>query len=64
MVATKVVHLGEQLENVNEPRSRAHDALQLMLHFNEFHTEQPLQSDVFTDPDRVCACGVCVGGGG
>ena len=54
MVATKVVHLGEQLENVNEPRSRAHDALQLMLHFNEFHMDQPLQSDVFTDPDRVC----------
>jgi hypothetical protein len=51
--ATKVVHLGEQLENVNEPRARALEALTLMQHFNEFHTEQPLESDVFTDPDRL-----------
>ena len=34
-VATKVVHLGEQLENMNEPKRRAQDALTLMKHFNE-----------------------------
>lgn len=52
-VAAKVVHLGDQLENVHEPRARAFDALQLMRHFDEFLVEQPLNSQVFTDPDRL-----------
>jgi hypothetical protein len=41
------------LESVHEPRARAFDALQLMRHFDEFLAEQPLNSPIFTDPDRV-----------
>uniref|UniRef100_A0A914W432 Exocyst complex component 5 n=1 Tax=Plectus sambesii TaxID=2011161 RepID=A0A914W432_9BILA len=53
LVAGKVVHLGDQLESVNAPRARAFEALQLMKHFDEFLTDQPLHSDVFTDPDKL-----------
>ncbi len=53
IVAAKVVHLGDQLESVNGPRSRADEALQLMQHFNEFLSDQPLESEIFMDPDRV-----------
>lgn len=53
-VSTKVVHLGDQLESVHLPRARANEALQLMKHFDEFLADQPLSSDIFTDPDRVC----------
>ncbi|TMS39592.1 hypothetical protein L596_006090 [Steinernema carpocapsae] len=52
-VSTKVVHLGDQLESVHAPRARAYDALQLMKHFDEFLADQPLSSDIFTDPDRL-----------
>lgn len=52
-VSAKVVHLGDQLESVHEPRARAYDALQLMRHFDEFLAEQPLNSPMFTDPDRL-----------
>ena len=52
-VATKVVHLGDQLENVNTPRSRAVEAQRLMNHFAEFLSEGPLVSEVFTDETRV-----------
>uniref|UniRef100_A0A0R3S5Q2 Exocyst complex component 5 n=1 Tax=Elaeophora elaphi TaxID=1147741 RepID=A0A0R3S5Q2_9BILA len=52
-VSTKVVHLGDQLESVHLPRARANEALQLMKHFDEFLADQPLSSDIFTDPDRL-----------
>lgn len=52
-VSTKVVHLGDQLESVDQPRSRAHDAHQLMQHFDEFLSDQPLNSMIFTDPDKL-----------
>lgn len=55
-VSTKVVHLGDQLESVHLPRARANEALQLMKHFDEFLADQPLSSDIFTDPDRVFFC--------
>ncbi|KAK6053990.1 hypothetical protein COOONC_08503, partial [Cooperia oncophora] len=51
-VSTKVVHLGDQLESVHQPRQRAHDALQLIQHFDEFLSDQPLNSMIFTDPDK------------
>uniref|UniRef100_A0A8V0Z1N9 Exocyst complex component 5 n=1 Tax=Gallus gallus TaxID=9031 RepID=A0A8V0Z1N9_CHICK len=35
-VATKVCHLGDQLEGVNTPRQRAVEAQKLMKYFNEF----------------------------
>lgn len=52
-VSTKVVHLGDQLESVHVPRARANEALQLIKHFDEFLADQPLSSEIFTDPDRV-----------
>ncbi|XP_071454035.1 exocyst complex component 5 [Hetaerina americana] len=52
-VATKVIHLGDQLESVNTPRSRAVEAHRLMTHFAEFLAPGPLYSDVFTDKSRI-----------
>ena len=52
-VATKVVHLGDQLEGVNTPRARAVEAQRLMNYLAEFLTEQPLTSPVLIDPFQV-----------
>lgn len=51
-VATKVCHLGDQLEGVNTPRQRAVEAQRLMTYFNEF-LDGDLRSDVFNNPDNV-----------
>ncbi|KAJ3648998.1 hypothetical protein Zmor_020762, partial [Zophobas morio] len=52
-VATKVLHLGDQLDSVNGPRARVVDAQNLMTHLNEFLTTGPLTSGIFTDPTKV-----------
>ncbi|CAL4063422.1 unnamed protein product [Meganyctiphanes norvegica] len=52
-VATKVVHLGDQLESVNTPRSRAVEAQRLMNHFAEFLSSGPLVAEVFTDKAQM-----------
>jgi len=52
-VATKVVHLGDQLEGVNTPRTRAAEAQRLMKYFAEFMDDKPLQSEIFNDPFQV-----------
>ena len=52
-VATKVVHLGDQLESVNTPRARAVAALQLMRQFEEFMDGETSTSPVFTDKSRL-----------
>ncbi|ELU10626.1 hypothetical protein CAPTEDRAFT_182979 [Capitella teleta] len=52
-VATKVVHLGEQLEGVNTPRTRAAEAQKLMKYFAEFCEEDRPKSYLFTDPFQV-----------
>jgi hypothetical protein len=52
-VATKVVHLGDQLESVNTPRSRAVEALKLMKHFEDFVDGETSTSPVFTDKKRL-----------
>merc|ERR1711992_290723 len=52
-VATKVVHLGDQLESVNTPRSRAVEALKLMKHFEEFIDGATSTSPIFTDKTRL-----------
>ncbi|KAK7104250.1 exocyst complex component 5-like [Littorina saxatilis] len=52
-VATKVVHLGDQLEGVNTPRARAVEAQRLMNYLAEFLQEQPLTSAVLTDPFQL-----------
>uniref|UniRef100_A0A672FF18 Exocyst complex component 5 n=1 Tax=Salarias fasciatus TaxID=181472 RepID=A0A672FF18_SALFA len=51
-VATKVCHLGDQLEGVNTPRQRAVEAQRLMTYFNEF-LDGDLRSDVFNNPDKI-----------
>lgn len=38
---------------VHQPRQRAFDALQMIQHFDEFLSDQPLNSMIFTDPDKV-----------
>lgn len=52
-VATKVIHLGDQLESVNTPRSRAVEALKLMKYFEDFYIGGPHFDDVFTNRSRV-----------
>lgn len=52
-VATKVLHLGDQLESVNTPRARAVEAQKLMNHFAEFLSPGPLLSEVFQDSSRI-----------
>lgn len=52
-VATKVVHLGDQLEGVNTPRARAVEAQRLMNYLSEFLSDEPPKSTVFTDPFQV-----------
>lgn len=47
-VATKVVHLGDQLEGINTPRSRAIEAQELMKYFDEFANGK-MVSSVFKD---------------
>lgn len=57
-VATKVCHLGDQLEGVNIPRQRAVEAQRLMTYFNEF-LDGDLRSDVFNNPDKVSVMHLC-----
>lgn len=52
-VATKVIHLGDQLESVNTPRARAVEAQKLMNHFAEFLSPGPLLAEVFTDKSQI-----------
>ncbi|UYV67244.1 EXOC5 [Cordylochernes scorpioides] len=52
-VATKVVHLGDQLDSVNTPRARAVEAQKLMKHFAEFLTPGPLTSSFLSDPSKL-----------
>lgn len=52
-VATKVLHLGDQLESVNTPRARAVEAQKLMRHFSEFLIPGPLTDPIFTDKSNV-----------
>ncbi|KAL4237391.1 Exocyst complex component 5 [Mactra antiquata] len=53
LVATKVVHLGDQLEGVNTPRARAVEAQRLMSYLSEFLTDEPPKSAIFTDPFQL-----------
>lgn len=52
-VATKVLHLGDQLDSVNGPRGRVVDAHCLLTYLNEFLSDTPLSSSLFTDSYRV-----------
>ncbi|KAJ8975924.1 hypothetical protein NQ317_014884 [Molorchus minor] len=52
-VATKVLHLGDQLDSVNGPRARVVDAQRLLIHLSEFLSNGPLLSSIFSDPYRI-----------
>ncbi|CAG9859830.1 unnamed protein product [Phyllotreta striolata] len=52
-VATKVLHLGDQLDSVNGPRSRVVDALSLMTHLREFLSNEPVSSTIFTNQEYI-----------
>jgi len=51
-VATKVVHLGDQLENISVPRQRVQETEQVMKYFDEFQPGKEL-SPVFNDPKKL-----------
>ncbi|XP_033629656.1 exocyst complex component 5-like isoform X2 [Asterias rubens] len=52
-VATKVVHLGDQLEGVNTPRARAEEAKKLIEYFSEFLDDYGPKAEVFNDPFQL-----------
>jgi hypothetical protein len=52
-VAGKIIHLGEQLENVNTPRTRTAEALKLLNHMSEFLVGGPVVNDIFTNKANV-----------
>lgn len=52
-VAGKIIHLGEQLENVDTPRSRTAEALRLLNFMGEFLIPGPIVNDIFTNKENV-----------
>lgn len=52
-VATKVIHVGDQLESINTPRSRAVQVQKLISYLEEFMTAGSLSVDIFNDPTKV-----------
>lgn len=52
-VAGKIIHLGEQLENVNTPRSRTVEAQKLLNYMSEFLVSGPIVNDLFNDETRL-----------
>lgn len=52
-VATKVIHVGDQLESINTPRSRAVQVHKLIGYLEEFMSAGPLSVDIFNDPSKV-----------
>jgi len=59
LVATKVVHLGDQLESSNNRRARDFEAETLMRYLAEFHAGPKPVSHIFSDPGQVmyiCTC--------
>lgn len=52
-VAGKIIHLGEQLENVNTPRTRTAEALKLLNYMGEFLVPGPVVNDIFTNKANV-----------
>lgn len=52
-VAGKIIHLGEQLENVNTPRCRTVEAQRLLNHMTEFLIPGPIVNDIFSDKTKL-----------
>lgn len=56
IVAAKVLHLGDQLDSINGPRSRVVEAQRLMTHLNEFLKPRSFSSSsisLFSDQSKV-----------
>ena len=53
LVATKVVHLGDQLESTNNRRSSMEEARDVLIYLNEFKSKSVPSSDVFIQVNRV-----------
>ncbi len=52
-VAGKIIHLGEQLENINTPRTRTAEALRLLNYMSEFLVPGTIVNEVFVNKDNV-----------
>ncbi|XP_065833426.1 exocyst complex component 5-like [Oscarella lobularis] len=52
-IATKVVHLGDQLEGLNATRMRSERARSTMLYFSEFFSGDAPTSSIFTDATKL-----------
>lgn len=52
-VATKVIHLGEQLDSVNGPRARTVEAQRLMTHLSAFIESGRLNDELWSNKVRV-----------
>ena len=52
-IATKVVHLGDQLEGLNATRMRSERARSTMLYFSEFFSGDAPTSSIFTDATKA-----------
>lgn len=53
LVATKVVHLGDQLESANNRRSSLEEARDVLVYLDEFKSKSVPTSDVFIQANRV-----------
>lgn len=56
----KIFPLGEQLENVNTPRSRIVEAQGLLQHMTEFLQPGPVVNDMFADRSRLFEAADCI----
>lgn len=52
-VAGKIIHLGEQLDNVNTPRSRTVEAQRLLNYMTEFLEDGTRVNDMFNDKSKL-----------
>lgn len=51
-----MLHLGDQLDSVNGPRSRVVEAQKLMSHLDDFLTPGQIPVPLFNDPFKVVFC--------
>lgn len=52
-VAAKIIHVGNQLQSINTPRSRTVQVHKLMGYLEDFMSPGPLTADIFNDPTKV-----------
>ena len=52
-MASKVVHLGDQLETANKKKNRTEEALQLIKYFNIFQRNEENETKLFSNTSQV-----------